>query len=558
MNPSMRFRALVAASACALGGAVWAADAAPTAALSGQVSSKEEGPMEGVLVTARKTGSPIRVTVVSDATGRYSFPADRLAPGAHELSIRASGYDLSGAGKVSLPVKGAARADLALTKTKDVASQMVAAEWMVSMPGTPKQKISLIDCTGCHTTERVHRSPHTAESWGPTLYRMSNYSFVSSWLKPQVRADSGPNLGEGEPGLPERFKELARYLASVNIGAEKDWKFPLQTFARPKGKATNVIVTQYDLPRREIQPHDVVLDKDGYAWYSDFGDQYIGRIDPRTGEHKGWKLPIMKPANHPVGTLALEIASDGTLWIAGMHQGYLASFDPKTEQFRIYPLPPELNTEKVRVTMLTAPLPGSKTVWILDQGGNEIVRLNIETGAMERFQPLNSLPPGGPRAIYGIEPDAEGNLYMTEFLTHFIGRLDAKTSEVKWWQTPTLDSWPRRLKRDEQGNFWIGEWHAGKVAKFDPKTEAFTEFDIPTPFSGAYDAVADRTGKVWAGGMSTDRIARIDPKSREVVEYLMPDDTNMRRAFVDNGAKRPTFWVGSNHGAAIVKVEPLD
>jgi hypothetical protein len=28
--------------------------------------------------------------------------------------------------------------------------------------------------------------------------------------------------------------------------------------------------------------------------------------------------------------------------------------------------------------------------------------------------------------------------------------------------------------------------------------------------------------------------------------------------FVDNTTARPTFWVGSNHGASIVRVEPQD
>ena len=28
--------------------------------------------------------------------------------------------------------------------------------------------------------------------------------------------------------------------------------------------------------------------------------------------------------------------------------------------------------------------------------------------------------------------------------------------------------------------------------------------------------------------------------------------------FVDDSTPKPTFWVGSNHGASIVKVEPLD
>ena len=43
------------------------------AALAGQVASAEEGPMEGVIVSAKKDGSTVTVSVISDAQGRYSF-----------------------------------------------------------------------------------------------------------------------------------------------------------------------------------------------------------------------------------------------------------------------------------------------------------------------------------------------------------------------------------------------------------------------------------------------------------------------------------------------------
>ena len=61
---------------------------AQTPALSGRVSSQEEGNMEGVLVRAKKTGSTIAVSVVSDAQGRYSFPADRLDAGQYAVFIQ--------------------------------------------------------------------------------------------------------------------------------------------------------------------------------------------------------------------------------------------------------------------------------------------------------------------------------------------------------------------------------------------------------------------------------------------------------------------------------------
>ena len=67
------------------------AAAQSAAALAGSVTSSEEGPMEGVIVSAKQDGSTITVSVLSNAQGRYSFPADRLSPGKYSLQIRAAG-----------------------------------------------------------------------------------------------------------------------------------------------------------------------------------------------------------------------------------------------------------------------------------------------------------------------------------------------------------------------------------------------------------------------------------------------------------------------------------
>jgi len=65
-------------------------------------------------------------------------------------------------------------------------------------------------------------------------------------------------------------------------------------------------------------------------------------------------------------------------------------------------------------------------------------------------------------------------------------------------------------------------------------------------------------GEAWAGSMSNDRITRLDPKSGEFVDYLLPRPTNIRRVFVDDTTTPVTFWAGNNHGASVVKLEPLD
>src|SRR5438876_503321 len=70
------------------------AQSSSVATLTGRVSSQEEGAMEGVLVSAKRTGSKVTVTVISNEQGQYSFPAARLEPGQYSLRIRAVGYEL--------------------------------------------------------------------------------------------------------------------------------------------------------------------------------------------------------------------------------------------------------------------------------------------------------------------------------------------------------------------------------------------------------------------------------------------------------------------------------
>ena len=63
-------------------------------ALTGKVTSADEGAMEGVLVSARSAGSTVTTTVVSDRGRALRFPRARLEPGDYALRIRAIGYDL--------------------------------------------------------------------------------------------------------------------------------------------------------------------------------------------------------------------------------------------------------------------------------------------------------------------------------------------------------------------------------------------------------------------------------------------------------------------------------
>ena len=532
-----------------------AAADAPASPLAGTVTSAEEGHMEGVVVSAQRAGSPITISVVSDAKGGYRFPDGKLGPGRHAIRIRAAGYDLEGAAEADIETGKQNTRDLRLRKTADLAAQLTNAEWMASMPGTAQDKRQLLNCLGCHTLERVTRSKYTSEEFLATvLPRMQAYVNQSIPGAPQLR--------KGERLMEERgdqrvqvYKELGDFLAKVNLSRSPTWSYELKTFARPTGEATQVVYTEYDLPDKLAQPHDVVIDPKGRVWYSSFGFQRIGRVDPVTGAVKEYDIAISKP-DYPTGVLALRGDRDGNLWLGNMYQASIAKFDPATGKFQHFTPPPEDNLSSTQLNMVAPWNSGvDGKVWSQNNGFAGVHRFDLRTGKGETWAPFKDSKE--PHNIYDVISDSHNNAFFTDFRQQHIGRIDAKTGAVTLYETPTKGSSPRRGNMDSRDRLWFGEYRGHNIGMLDTQSGVIREWKVPTPYSAPYDVVLDKDEHAWTGSMTTDRIARLDTRTGQFVEYLLPRSTNIRRVFVDNTTTPPTFWVGNNHGASIVKLETI-
>ena len=539
------------AAGCAFFLAVLCADAfaqTPAATLTGRVTSAAELRMEGVLVSVRKAGATITHTVVSDASGRFDFAPAKLAAGRYELVIRAVGFELDSAAAVEVP---AANVELKLRKTRDLAAQLTNTEWFLSMPGTAEQKRPLIECMSCHTFERIARSKHNPDAMYEVLKRLATYAINTTPDKKQLRA-------KPRPFNEATFRALAAYLASINLSKSATWTYPLKTLPRPRGRATRVMITEYDLPRRTIAPHDVLTDAAGIAWYSNFLENTLGRLDPRTGEHREFTWPTLKKGA-PEGSLAMEPDRDGNWWLAAMFQTGLVRFNVKDNTFKVFPLPADLNNSEAQQSMVQprqAHVDGK--VWSTDIGRQVILRLDVASGKYEIIDPFKYMPEGTNHSPYGLAADEKNNLFLMDFGDEVIARMDARTLETTIYPTPAPRSRPRRTMRDAQGRIWFAEYAANKVAMFDPVKERFKEWDVPTPFTYPYDVFLDKNNELWAGSMSNDRVLRLTPATGKSIEYLLPRQTNVRRVWVDNTTTPVTFWVGSNHGASIVRLTPLE
>jgi virginiamycin B lyase len=524
-------------------------------ALTGKVTADQEA-LEGVLVSAKKRDSTITITVVSDKDGGYSFPAARLEPGVYSLRIRAVGYDLDGPTQVSVAADKTATADFALRKTQDIASQLTNAEWLASMPGTDAQKGQLLNCVGCHMLTRPLYSKYTADEFlTMILPRMQGYVNQSMPSHPQLRRAERLREERGDQRV-QVYRGVAEYLASINLSSRPTWNFEFKTLPRPTGAATRVIYTEYDLPRETIEPHDVIVDDHGMVWFSSFGEQYLGKLDPLTGKLTEFAIQEHKPG-FPTGLLGLRSDAEGHLWFGNMYQATIGRFDPKTETFKFWPLEGEENIDAAQINMVSPQSSGvDGKVWAQNNGFAGIHRLDVATGKLETFEPFKGMP--GPHNIYDVIPDSGNNIYFTDFRQRHIGRIDAKTGQINLYEIPTPNSAPRRGSMDAQDRLWFGEYRGDRIGMFDTKKEEFREWQIPPKWSSPYDVVVDKNGEAWTGSMLSDQVTRLNPATGATVNYLLPRSTNIRRVFVDNSTTPVSFWVGNNHGASIVKVEPLE
>jgi virginiamycin B lyase len=552
---------LASATVAALLGLAFASLAAEipsaSAALTGKVTSQAEGAMEGVIVGAKKAGSTITTWVVSNAQGQYTFPRERLEPGKYAISIRAVGYELP---KTSVDVGSQpAQLDLQLdkvTRALKLATQLSNGEWFMSVPGTREQKTSLGGCVTCHTLQRIMFSRFGADDMAQVVQRMGMHTNNSSPMHPWMRPSEGSLRPPGAGQIA-----FGKYLSSINLSGQDAFDFPLKTLPRPKGKATQVIYTMYDLPRPDASPHDEVFDAQGNVWYSDFNSQFFGRLDPKTGKVVEYSVPQARLGQIAQGGLQIDVDREGRIYYGNMSQLQVVRFDPKTTKMETFKVPvADSDLGDAHLTMIDPAFQQvDGKIWANvafatgEAGGTWHIDLATNTWTRVTY------PPGSPRAqAYDVVADSKNNVYGMNMNNDKLWMTDAKTLKTVWYDFPTKgEGGCRRGHIDSQDRVWCGVYNGNRLAMFDPKTQKITEWNVPTPWTRPYDAQFDDKTYVWGAGMDTDLAVRLNPQTGEFTEYLLPHETNVRHVEVQKSGALSSLWLGDQHGGTLIRVEPL-
>lgn len=521
----------------------------------GMVRGAQGNPLEGIGVQLIAPRTAIRTTVYTNAEGRYEFP--KLETGAYTLRI-ARPLEFQPHQKDSVQINGATRLeDIVLERvskteylppTPEIVGQLTGVEWMMNLPGTGKEKrVFTLSCGfGCHNYQQIFKARYDEQSWRLIVRRM-------------LRGAGSPliNVRDPRPGQTaragiDRLEEeevVIQWLARVRGPEAKDP--PLHVLPRPRGAATRVIVTEYELPRTLLAPHDVHGDSTGRIWYTPHRSPYVGALDPRSGRVKEYRVPDV-PGALP-GTHRVWVDERDIVYVSENWRQNLTRLDPKTGEFQQFHFeggspnsPGFSNFAMDREGYVYETLDDAK-------GTPGVVKIDRDTGKIVRHYPLKRI-----LSTYDNIITPDGRFWSGGVTgSNLLGLLDTRTGELWELETPTLVAAPARGGFDPAGNAWLGG-RGGMLIKLEPETRRITEYYPPVPYVAFYEILPDKNGEIWAANLHSGGYLRFNPKTERWIEYRLPEPfSHNRRAWIDNSTSPVTVWY-VDHDGYMVRVQPLD
>jgi streptogramin lyase len=539
----------LASVSAALWPAAQAAEERPL--LAGRVVGEDGKPLAGIPIKAHRNDSSVTVAVYTDSKGEYSFPTwSDLTPGGYSVAAELPDFDHS-AQPVSVAAGKQAKADFTLKAHPLKYEDATASEIIAGLPGTDQQKVLFSQCSNCHTLQWALQIGRTKEQWTKVIRMMAG------------RAANADTPGTYAFSQKNYIEPLAEYLASVR-GPNSSDAVPFKQRPRPTDAAsTNIVVTEYALPRggerdvfmlrgdrQYVWPHDVIMN-DQYAYYTDHFSYMLGRIDRKTGEAKEMQFPLPKGAGREAmgegdgrpgqpggGAHELQFDSHGNV-IVGMDHGTV-KYDAQTGKFT-----PWSNGDAM------FGLDPNNNVWHLSENG-QLTKIDTSSEALNRtiFQIPKNM------GIYDIDTDSKGRTDLYIWREGKIGVFDPKeidgpTAGYSEYKVPTAMSGPRRGQIDGKNRLWAGEFYSGQLMMFDPDKKEFKEYPLVTgtkpytaPYGEPYSASADDKNQiVWTHDFSSSRVYKVDMNTGQSTEYMTPSNYEVRDLKVEVGAPRPTVWV---------------
>jgi streptogramin lyase/cytochrome c5 len=519
-------------------------DGGPT----GEVRSTDDVPLEGIMVQLIASQNNIRTTVYSNEAGEYEFP--KLPRGEYTLRIarplrwqpyRRNDVQIDGAPELDEIVLERVTDEELLPPTMDIMGQISGAEWLFNLAGSMEEKRLFVkNCNWCHSYQQIFRAQYDVNGWRRVVDRMSHYQ--GSTLT--YRNTSGRMV-------PEDEEKLVQWLARIRGPESENPKFKVMPY--PTGPATEVIVTEYELPRLYLATHDVAQDADDNLWYSPHRGPRVGQLDPATGITREHFIPV--PEGCIPGTHWITVTKDNWVWGSQNWAHMLTRIDPKTGELHQIKPPPRLLAD------------GTPRPCNMSMGGNWAVAPDgyiwkVRTGMVTKTDPetgkyVQTWPVKNVKATYGTDV-TDDNKFVGggSWGNDWMVMLDIEKNEVVERLSSYPNMGPGRSAFDSTNNLWSGG-KGGALVRLESSTRRLKEFVAPLLYYGSfYEANADKNGEVWAGAVQTGRYSRLDPETEQWINYVLPEPySHNRKSWIDDSTDPVSLWY-VDHNSFLVHIQP--
>lgn len=505
----------------------------------------------------------VRTTVFTDEDGRYEFPAMRT--GSYLLRVatplshrpyRRDGVRVeadAGIGDIVLQrvPQAAAEGALpgALPATEWIASQLSGAELLWNLSGSIHEKTAFVRTCGigCHDLKEVLRNRFDEHSWRVIVGWMTSRGSGSVFVHRPAISSLSPDA-----------ERVLGWLSRVRGPASRD--DPYRPFPRPAGASTDVVVTEYELPRRFLSIHEVAGDSKGNIWYTSHRTPYVGMLDPRSGIVKEYRVPEV-PGAFP-GTYKVAADRSDIVWLSENWAQRLARLDPATGRFRQMLMESEarLNAPSPWGDFALAP---DGLIWS-EHDNRTIVKIDPGSGEILGSYPLTRNPAPADNLISRDGRFWAGGAPTMGYNTGMI--LDIASGRMYETNSGELPSSAARGGFDPHDNAWFGG-HMGSIVEIVNGIDegagihmrAFTPPTPYFPYSQFYSAMPDKNGEIWSAWLHGPGFIRFNPASDTWRVYELPEPSAFARStWVDDSTTPVTIWYPDYSLGTLVRIQPRD
>ncbi|OFW04235.1 MAG: hypothetical protein A3I61_09635 [Acidobacteria bacterium RIFCSPLOWO2_02_FULL_68_18] len=566
--------------------------------IAGNVKSADGRPMEGVIVSARAADKTFTTSVFTDRQGNYSFPS--LDGGQYKVWAQAVGFE---AGRAEFALAGGrTERNLTLTPIKEVGrivKQMSGVEYLQSLPqSTPADRRMAHayknNCTGCHTASYTLQNRWDARGWGVLVDLMAVFPSTGEPVPAMRPTPERP----GNPMIRAYRDELAEYLGRARGATELQ---NLKLLPRPTGEATQVVITEYDLPRTDRPnhfddgtdwsmgtpsrfigraAHDVWPDAEGNIWMADdlVPGRTFAKLDPTTGKVTDYALK--GEDGKSIATHSVVVDYVGRVWATG--HGNFVVLDTRTGNMKEFRRPAGMRA----AVGGTLDVDSKGRPWATSLNG--VIMVDPDTGEYKHYEGppapegLCGAPCGG-WGTYGNTVDKDDNVWATNPGLDRVLKIDSRTGQVtavnleplvmpevtdvdrqrrrtvraSQNSAPPGHKAPRRLAADPNRDLvWVALYTSDRIARIDTKTNQVREYAMPTPYASPYALAVDKNGVVWINTMNHDVLTKFDPRTERFTEYVLPTrGTEIRHVQIDNRTDPVTVWAPYNRSNKVVRLQ---